>query len=113
MRSTKGSAALTIEVVIQHRPTEKITAKQVWLAETRLYPARRLPRHELELGEVWRDYKTYGFGCHLRNRLQQKLDAARSHQIDAQEDVEFLRSQRLSEGSCCQNRSSLKLSKSW
>lgn len=81
------------EVVIVHRPAEKITAKQVWLAETKVYPARRLPRHELEEGEVWRDYKTYCFGRHLRNILQQKLDAARSHQINAQEDVEFLRSQ--------------------
>lgn len=81
------------ELVIVHRPTEKSTAKQVRLAETRLYPALRLPRHELELGEVWRDYKTYCYGRHLRPNLQQKLDAARSHQIEAQEDVEFLQFQ--------------------
>ena len=81
------------EVVIVHRPTEKSTAKQVWLAETRLYPARRLPRHELEAGEVWREYKTYSFGRHLRSKLQQKLAAVRNHQIAAQEEVEFLRSQ--------------------
>ena len=81
------------EVVIVHRPIEKITAKQVWLADTRLYPARRLPRYELEMGEVWREHKTYGFGRHLRSKLQQKLAAARNHQIAAQEEVEFLRSQ--------------------